>query len=380
MMIDDEINAILKKKNYKSGDIELYSGRSVYVYGAGSVGREIGSILKERGVRVEAFIDRNASKFSSSSDFDVIDFPEFARRKVDKTDAVCVIGLFNPFVDCNAILEEISKHFHHVVSFHDFFCNSHARMGDRFWLTLPDYYDDHVSQIRQVVEMLGDALSKDVLMRNLEFRITGRYDALASPSPLTQYFPSDIPTWGKPLRIVDCGAFDGDTVRTLSSLGLNVEAYAGFEPDLANFQKLTNESKRLLASHSCISECVLFPCGVSAKTELLRFESGMGASSQLTQQGDTSIQCVALDDVLPNFRPNLIKMDIEGAELDALRGANEIITRDKPGLAICVYHKPDDMWTIPLFLNELLEGHGKYFLRSHCYNGFDLVLYWLPDC
>ena len=54
MMIDDEINAILKKKNYKSGDIELYSGRSVYVYGAGSVGREIGNILKERDVRVEA--------------------------------------------------------------------------------------------------------------------------------------------------------------------------------------------------------------------------------------------------------------------------------------------------------------------------------------
>jgi hypothetical protein len=109
----------------------------------------------------------------------------------------------------------------------------------------------------------------------------------------------------------------------------------------------------------------------------VRFSIGQGESSCASVQGDTLVQCVAIDEALPAFRPNLIKMDIEGAEPDALRGAQRTIREFRPGLALCVYHKPDHLWTLPLLVQNWLQG-GTHHLRLHGHNGFDLVYYWHP--
>ncbi len=68
------------------------------------------------------------------------------------------------------------------------------------------------------------------------------------------------------------------------------------------------------------------------------------------EDGDISIEVRRLDDILGNRPVTFIKMDIEGSELAALRGAERIIRQQRPKLAICVYHKPEDMWEIPNFI------------------------------
>jgi hypothetical protein len=76
------------------------------------------------------------------------------------------------------------------------------------------------------------------------------------------------------------------------------------------------------------------------------------------------VQSIALDEALPGFKPTLIKMDIEGAEPEALKGAIGIIKESRPQLAICVYHKFDHYWRIPLFIDSLKCGYRLY-LRQH---------------
>jgi FkbM family methyltransferase len=173
---------------------------------------------------------------------------------------------------------------------------------------------------------------------------------------------------------VDCGAYDGDTLRDLAATGLPFEAVAAFEPDPANFAKLAQS----LAGKSATSTICLYPCGVSARTTQIRFSTGGGESSRFSDDGEVVIPCVALDEALVHFRPNLIKMDIEGAEYDALLGARQLIERDRPGLAICVYHRPEDLWRIPLLMAGWLQG-GRHYLRLHAHHTFDLVYYWVPD-
>ena len=73
-----------------------------------------------------------------------------------------------------------------------------------------------------------------------------------------------------------------------------------------------------------------------------------------------------------------IKFDIEGAELDALRGAYNTIKRNKPKLAICIYHLPNDIWEIILFINNNFPFYDLY-VRSHQYDGLDFVLYGIPN-
>ena len=67
-------------------------------------------------------------------------------------------------------------------------------------------------------------------------------------------------------------------------------------------------------------------------------------------------------------------MDIEGSEYEALLGAKDTIYSSKPNLAICLYHKPNDLYEIPLLINSWNLGY-KFYLRMHSYSAFDLVLY-----
>jgi hypothetical protein len=70
-------------------------------------------------------------------------------------------------------------------------------------------------------------------------------------------------------------------------------------------------------------------------------------------------------------------MDIEGAEIDALNGASEAIKRFRPILAICVYHKPDHLWKVPLLISTYSDDYSL-FLRPHDEEGWELVLYAVP--
>jgi hypothetical protein len=73
-----------------------------------------------------------------------------------------------------------------------------------------------------------------------------------------------------------------------------------------------------------------------------------------------------------------IKMDIEGSELNALKGAEQTIRKYKPKLAICVYHRAKDLITIPQYIKTLVPEYKLYF-RAHKYGTYDFVLYAVCD-
>ncbi len=72
-------------------------------------------------------------------------------------------------------------------------------------------------------------------------------------------------------------------------------------------------------------------------------------------------------------------MDIEGSELDALHGAEKLIREYNPVMAICVYHKEEDLITIPQFINGLVgAGVYNYYLGFHGLDLAELVFYAVP--
>ena len=90
--------------------------------------------------------------------------------------------------------------------------------------------------------------------------------------------------------------------------------------------------------------------------------------------GTDSIEVTALDVCLYYKGVTFIKMDIEGAEYEALKGAERIIREQKPKLAICVYHKPEDIWELPELILEFNESY-KFYLRHYSYQDNETVLY-----
>jgi hypothetical protein len=109
----------------------------------------------------------------------------------------------------------------------------------------------------------------------------------------------------------------------------------------------------------------------------LRFLSDENMTSLITNSGETIIEVDTIDNMVDDCRSTFIKMDIEGAELAALRGAKKTIIESKPKHAICVYHKPEDLVTIPQYISSIVKDY-KYFLRHHQYISWETVLYAIP--
>ena len=100
------------------------------------------------------------------------------------------------------------------------------------------------------------------------------------------------------------------------------------------------------------------------------------ASHVSEKEGEYVIDVVALDEIVYDKRPTFIKMDIEGAEQEALRGCERILKEFKTKLAVCVYHKPEDLFEIPIFIKK---ANLKYqlFLRQYANSRTETVLYAL---
>jgi FkbM family methyltransferase len=353
----------------------LDTGEPVYIYGAGNVGKDVCRLLRARGFKVAGFLDRRAKPGESWEGIPLHTPEDTALSEADRARAQVVIGIFNRETEIPPVVRLLeSLRFGRIITFVDLHASFPAELGDRFWLTSREFYGEHRDEIEAADKLFADETSRDLFRALLRFRLTGDYTALPAPSPQDQYFPEGLPAWRAPLRLVDCGAYDGDTLRAVADRKLAVEAVAAFEPDPANFSLLAQTARELLPGAATVC---LFPCGVDASTRQVHFASGQGSSSCVSESGETVIQCVSLDDALPAFAPNLIKMDIEGAEFDALLGARRLIEQHRPGLAISVYHRAEHLLSIPLLAASWLKG-GRHFLRSHAYTGFELIYYWLP--
>ena len=186
-------------------------------------------------------------------------------------------------------------------------------------------------------------------------------------------FPADVPRRTGALRYVDCGAYDGDALRAGQRVA-RLEAACAFEPDPANFAALSTWAARASAS----GEIQLWPCAVWNTTDQLHFAAGQGEASHLGPAGEITVQAVALDDVLPTFEATDLKMDIEGAEPEALEGARRLVARCRPRLALCAYHRPEHLWSLSAAIDEMRLDY-TFFLRAHAHGGFDLVLYAIPN-
>lgn len=125
---------------------------------------------------------------------------------------------------------------------------------------------------------------------------------------------------------------------------------------------------------SMADQVISFPFAAYSHEEVKKFTSATGLGSRLSETGTTLVQCAALDNVLPNLQPTFISMDIEGAEPHALKGAEKSIKTARPDLGICVYHSPNHLWDIPLYLHSLNLGY-RFYLRNYTSFAFETVLY-----
>lgn len=335
------------------------------VYGAGNAGRAWAAALQSQGKRVHAFMDRNADGRSVDGlpAYPVAACPDSLRQR-----CAVLLTLHNPGVDVASVRRSVQEAGFSAVWLLQDVIDALPQLA-HFWLAPASESLTHVDALTAAYGLLADDASRALFVALLDQRLNGRAEALPLPDPVHQYVPPDLPPPPQPLRYIDCGAYTGDTILSFRQLGYRFKHVAAFEPDPTHYPSLA----RTLASE----QAALFPCGAWHERAQLHFTTS-DAASHISDTGNTTIQVVALDEALPNFAPNFIKMDIEGAEASALLGAQAMIQHHRPRLAISAYHRPRDMWELLLQIHAWELGYS-FYLRSHACNGFDTVLYALPE-
>jgi FkbM family methyltransferase len=340
----------------------------IHIFGAGGFARNVASAARSLGIKVHAFL---VSNDPTKKNQDGIPVRRVERSALDS--GPTWVGVFNreAHSDYSALRVHLEGIFDgaQLVWPQVFYAWLKESLGWRFWLNpLEDYagLDEEICCARNFLE---DDESREAFNLLLNFRRMNP-EKWRSPSPSAdqQYMPPWLRArLSSPLRIVDAGAYHGETLRELSALAPVEQAWT-FEPDPANYATLVRNMSDWPGALTNV------PAGLSDRSGTEGFSCGNGEGSSFASGGTTSVPIVTLDECLHGAGINFLKLDVEGNELAALHGARATLQQHRPKLAVAGYHRWDDLWRIPIFIAGLGLDY-RLRLGLHGYNSFDCVFY-----
>jgi FkbM family methyltransferase len=237
------------------------------------------------------------------------------------------------------------------------------------------YVCEHREQFEEAYASLADEFSKEVFVNVLNAKISGDFARYRAVKRGTQYFDDDVFALSEHEVLVDVGAYRGDTVLEFAKRTRGThDGMIALEPDKATLAVLQDT----LAKNDIVN-VEIHNMGAWRKHAFLQFSDGREGSSRVSEADDAvvsaaSIEVDTIDHVLHGRRASYIVMDIEGAEHNAVLGARETIERWKPRLAVCVYHRREDLFDVLLLLKSFVPGY-QFFLRHYTSDQTDTVLY-----
>lgn len=195
-----------------------------------------------------------------------------------------------------------------------------------------------------------------------------------------QYFPDDLINLDPEEVLLDAGAFTGDTLASFLAHGQGCfrEAHC-FEPDGESFARLQQRIADLGPELSGRIHAYNLALGLEPR-EVPFSSTGCVGNSIFGSAGEETMQVANINQVLPRStldRLTFVKMDVEGAEMELLRSLEVQIRESAPLMAVCVYHRPEDIVEIPAYLHRLRPDY-HLFLRHHSNCRCETVLYAIP--
>lgn len=352
--------------------------RKIVLFGAGNLGRRTLAKLREKGIEPLAFLDNNSARWGGVVDgVEVLPPAEGASRF--GTSAVFVITVWGA-LGADRMKTRVDQLRDlgclRVCSFATLYWKYSDALLPHYAVDLPHLVHQETDQVWKGFHIWADNASRREYLAQLRWRLTMDFSCLPEPVGHAIYFPKDICALRQDEVFIDCGAYNGDTIRLFLEQSQSAfQRLIAFEPDAANFEILAKSvaglgmdvRKRIQLRHAA----------TSSENGRVLITEGNGAASSIGS-GECEVDAVALDDELSGIRTTYLKMDIEGAEEASLNGAAQLIRQHTPVLAISAYHRQNDIWKIPLRIQSINPNYS-FFLRPHLLEGFDLVCYGIPN-
>ncbi len=336
-------------------------GAEIVLYGAGYCGHETLTLMRRRGINVKAVCDDGRS----GQELDGKRISSISEIKPKENLRIYVTAGFN--VKMKEKLAELGL----LPYCQNIDFGRYDEEKENY-----EYFGKHIDEIDRVYQLLSDDRSKEIYKKLVQYRICRDIrilDGCKDDSP--QYFPDtpDLRRYidGDKHIFLDLGAYDGDSIMSFINYTGGYERIIAVEASKINYEKLIQNCKNLL-NIRCIN------IGISDKHQLLPFAISDAKNSFVSENGKSFLETDSIDNILNGEKVTFIKMDIEGSEYDALKGAKETIIHNKPILAVSMYHLVDDLWRLLLQIEKTIPDLYEYYIRHYSPTVIETVLYAIP--
>ena len=289
---------------------------------------------------------------------------------LESTKKIClgIYGNASVFVDPDSSLNECEKWIAE---------RSDANKNDNTFALIVSRVKDiygNFSEFEHLYTILEDDESKKVLINLLAHRLIrdDYYLLNAFSAGERQYFGPDFMKYKPKGIFVDCGALNGATTLEYSLHVPDFKRAYVYEP----LPKMYEACVKNLSFYEA-SRIIVRQAAVSERKGMLHFDPFIEGSSHISETGALEVPSISLDEDISE-QVDFIKMDIEGAEQAAIRGAKKHIHEDRPILAISVYHLPEDLHAIPHMIMELCPNY-RFYLRHHMTDTNETIFYAIPQ-
>lgn len=320
------------------------SGREVVVYGMGNgadkVLDEFARLdIKVRGVTASDSFVRGQS------------FRGFTVQKLSEFNGDFIIAV--AFASC---IPEVMEHIYSLCDKYRVLVPAVPVCGSEIFNR--EFVEHNSERLMQAHSLFAED-SKDIFAGCVDFMFGGELDTLRNiTTPKSEAFKGFF----KPRSdeaYLDLGAYRGDTVdELLRYSGGSYGSITALEPDKKTFAKLKTHL-------SGMKNITLLQKAIAAREGIVGFNGAAGRQSAISDKGIPT-EATSIDSLSREQRFTYIKMDVEGGELEALKGAKETLKRDRPRLNIALYHRSEDIFTLPLAVKELNPDY-EFHLRRHPY-------------
>jgi len=335
----------------------IHSTRPKYIFGRNVWAESISGF-----VEVDGFID----DFTQEKNY--LDKPIVPIEEVPDHALVVIVVIGKPFV----AEKRVRKFQFDSLDYFSFFKYSGLPLEPiMFWKGMKEDIEINRDRYEWIYQKLADQTSRNQMYHILSFRYSYDLDYMRGfeNKEDRQYFEDFLGLERANEVFVDIGAYDGYTSEEFIKRSPSYRKVFLFEPEASNMRK----AKERLRSYANIC---YFQTGLSDRKEILRFDIS-GSSSKISENGSVQIPVDRLDDLVDE-EVTFIKMDIEGAEREAIEGAKSLIRKHHPKLAISVYHRKDDFWKVP---EQILEIRNDYriYLRHYTEGISETIMFFIPE-
>lgn len=346
----------------------------VVLFGCGSLGRRTLAGLTSAGKAPVAVADNNPKMWGRDIDGTVVLSPADAVKAYGE-EAVFAVTIYNGSAARDQLRLLGCRHVVHFGLLYQAFPGALMPHGG---VAPPEAIFEHADEVMAASRIWADETSTEEYLGQMAWRLSLESGNLALPSPMTErYFPHELFDLNADDLFVDCGAFDGDSLRDLlSRRNGELRGFVGLEPDPENYKRLSVYVESLAVDLR--GKVSVHPLAVGSRSGAIAFSATASPGSSISASGEITVECTSLDSLVGEAHPTFIKMDVEGNELDALAGARNVLEKDRPILAICLYHKPADLWQIPLFIKAVVPDY-RLFMRRYAEDCWELVCYAVPE-